>query len=53
MIPLFERTHWIIEQQTKGLFHDDSLRQRPFRANTIWALGHMLNGRCPQTSVVF
>lgn len=46
LIPLFERTHWIIEQQTKGLSHVDSLRQLPFRANTMnWVLGHVLHGR--------
>lgn len=46
LIPLFERTHWIIEQQTKGLTQADSLLQLPFRANTMnWVLGHVLNGR--------
>lgn len=46
LIPLFERTYWIIEQQTKGLSHTDSLRQLPFRANTMnWVLGHVLHGR--------
>ncbi len=46
LIPSFERTHWIIEQQTKGLSHDDSLLQLPFRANTMnWVLGHVLHGR--------
>lgn len=46
LIPLFERTFWIIEQQTKGLSHADSLLQLPFRANTMnWVLGHVLNGR--------
>jgi uncharacterized damage-inducible protein DinB len=46
LIPSFERTHWVIEQQTKGLSHADSLLQLPFRANTMnWVLGHVLNGR--------
>jgi uncharacterized damage-inducible protein DinB len=46
LIPSFERTHWIIEQQTKGLSHGDSLLQLPFRANTMnWVLGHVLHGR--------
>jgi uncharacterized damage-inducible protein DinB len=46
LIPLFERTYWIVEQQTKGLSHADSLLQLPFRANTMnWVLGHVLHGR--------
>ncbi|MCB9422128.1 MAG: DinB family protein [Ardenticatenaceae bacterium] len=46
LIPLFERTHWIIKQQTKDLSHADSLLQLPFRANTMnWVLGHVLHGR--------
>lgn len=54
LAPFFERIHWIIKQQTKGLAHDDSLRQRPFRANTMnWVLGHGLHGRYPQIPVIF
>lgn len=46
LIPLFERTYWIIEQQTKGLSNADALLQLPFRANTMnWVLGHVLHGR--------
>lgn len=46
VIPLFKRTYWIIQEQTKGLSNTDSLLQLPFRANTMnWVLGHILNGR--------
>ena len=46
LISLFKRTHWIIQEQTKGLTHDDSLLQLPFRANSMnWVLGHLANSR--------
>lgn len=46
LIPLFQRTHWIIKEQTKGLTHADALLQLPFRANTMnWILGHLMNNR--------
>ena len=43
VIQVYKRTHWIIQQQTKGLSHADSLLQLPFRANCLnWVLGHIL-----------
>ncbi len=45
-IPLFQRTHWIIKQQTKGLTHTDSVLQLPFRSNSMnWILGHIMESR--------
>lgn len=42
----FGTTQWLVEQQTKGLAHADSLRQLPFRGNCMnWLLGHILHGR--------
>jgi hypothetical protein len=36
----------IIEMQTDGLSHEDSLLQLPFRGNCLnWVLGHMVAGR--------
>lgn len=46
LIGSFERTHRIIEMQTDGLTHADSLVQPPFRGNCLnWVLGHILTGR--------
>ena len=46
LIPLFQRTHWIIKEQTKGLTHADALLTPPFRANTMnWVLGHIADNR--------
>jgi len=46
LIPLFERTYWIIKQQTKGLTHADSVLQLPFRGNSMnWVLGHIMASR--------
>lgn len=46
LIPLFERTYWIIKQQTKGLTHADSVLQLPFRGNSMnWILGHVMESR--------
>jgi len=43
LIQLHQRTQWIIERQTEGLTHADSLLQLPFRANCMnWVLGHLL-----------
>jgi hypothetical protein len=43
LIQLYERTHWIIIQQTDGLTHKESLLQLPFRANCLnWVLGHII-----------
>jgi uncharacterized damage-inducible protein DinB len=46
LIPLFNRTHWIIKQQTQGLTHADSVLQLPFRGNCMnWVLGHLMDNR--------
>lgn len=46
LIPPFQRTHWIVQQQTKGLTHADSVLQLPFRGNSMnWVLGHLLDNR--------
>jgi len=46
LIAHFQRTHWIIKEQTKGLTHADTLLTLPFRANTMnWILGHIADGR--------
>jgi hypothetical protein len=43
---LLSRTHWIISEQAKGLTHEDSVRQLPFRGNCFnWVLGHILESR--------
>jgi len=43
LIQLYQRTQWIIDRQTEGLTHADSLLQLPFRANCMnWILGHLL-----------
>ena len=42
----FNRTQRIIEMQTDGLTHADSLLQPPFRGNCMnWVLGHILTSR--------
>ena len=42
----FARTQRIIEMQTDGLTHADSLIQPPFRGNCMnWVLGHILSSR--------
>ena len=42
----FARNLWVIKQQTKGLNHDDALKQPPFRGNCMnWVLGHLLESR--------
>lgn len=46
LIQSFRTTQWIVERQTEGLSHDDSVRQLPFRGNCLnWVLGHIANGR--------
>lgn len=45
-VTLLSRTHWIISEQAKGLTHEDSVRQLPFRGNCFnWVLGHILESR--------
>ncbi len=42
----FARNVSIAQMQAKGLTHEDSLRQLPFRGNCLnWVLGHMLTNR--------
>ena len=47
LINSFQRNLEIIELQTDGLSHRDSLIQLPFRANCLnWVVGHILVNRC-------
>jgi uncharacterized damage-inducible protein DinB len=42
----FARNQSIIQRQTVGLTHADSLRQPPFRGNCLnWVLGHLVDNR--------
>lgn len=42
----FSRNLITIQAQTKGLVHEQSLLQAPFRANCLnWVLGHILSSR--------
>ncbi len=42
----YRTTQWLIEKQTAGLSHDDSVRQLPFRGNCLnWVLGHLASSR--------
>jgi hypothetical protein len=41
----FARNHWIIEAQTAGLTHQDSLVQVPNLNCLNWVLGHLAEGR--------
>ncbi|MGC8787158.1 MAG: hypothetical protein ACP5Q1_07005, partial [Anaerolineae bacterium] len=42
----FERNLEIVQAQTKGLSHADSLLQPPFRGNCLnWVLGHLVTNR--------
>ena len=42
----FSRNLWVIQTQTEGLTHEDSLRQLPFRGNCLnWVLGHVAQYR--------
>ena len=42
----FERNANFVQMQAKGLTHEDSLRQLPFRGNCFnWILGHMVASR--------
>jgi len=43
LIQAFERNQWVINAQTEGLSHSDSLLQLPFRGNCLnWVLGHIV-----------
>lgn len=42
----FGITYWIMEQQTAGLTHEDSVLQPAMRGNCMnWVLGHILESR--------
>jgi uncharacterized damage-inducible protein DinB len=42
----FERNIWVINRQTEGLTHADSLMQLPFQGNCLnWVLGHLATNR--------
>jgi hypothetical protein len=42
----FRGTLWIIDKQTEGITHEQSLLQLPFRANCMnWVIGHLLISR--------
>ena len=42
MISLLRRNTGVIQRQTSGLTHDDSLLQPPFRGNCLnWVIGHI------------
>lgn len=42
----YERNVAIVQMQAKGLTHEDSLRQLPFRGNCFnWVVGHMVDNR--------
>lgn len=41
-----ESTDFVVQRQTDGLAHADSLVQLPFRGNCMnWVLGHIINAR--------
>ena len=43
MTAMLARNLWVVERQTAGLTHADSMLQLPFRGNCLnWVLGHML-----------
>ncbi len=43
IVQQYQRDAWVIEQQVKGLSHQDSLLQLPFRSNCFnWVLGHIV-----------
>ena len=45
-VTLFKRTNWIMREQAKGLTHEASMLQLPFRGNCFnWVLGHILESR--------
>jgi hypothetical protein len=42
LIETLKRNQWIVQAQTDGLSHPDSLLQLPFRGNCLnWVLGHL------------
>ena len=52
-VTLLSRTHWIMTEQAKGLTHEDSVRQLPFRGNCFnWVLGHILESRSRMLAIL-
>lgn len=46
LIPIFQRTSYIIHRQTEGTSNDESVIQPPVRGNCMnWILGHILTER--------
>ncbi len=46
LIETLKRNQWVVQAQTDGLSHEDSLLQLPFRGNCLnWVLGHMAHNR--------
>jgi uncharacterized damage-inducible protein DinB len=46
LIDTLKRNQWIVQAQTEGLSHQDSLLQLPFRGNCLnWVLGHIAVNR--------
>jgi uncharacterized damage-inducible protein DinB len=46
IIRYFKLNHQVLQMQTKGLSHQDSLLAPPFRANCLnWVLGHIVTYR--------
>jgi hypothetical protein len=46
LIETLKRNQWIVQAQTDGLTHQDSLLQLPFRGNCMnWVLGHIALNR--------
>ncbi|MBC8171512.1 MAG: DinB family protein [Anaerolineae bacterium] len=42
----FDTTYSVLQRQTEGLTHEDSLLQLPFRGNCLnWILGHLIGSR--------
>ncbi|MCP5095456.1 MAG: DinB family protein [Chloroflexi bacterium] len=46
VIQSFRRNSWVAREQAKGLSHEDTLLQLPFRSNCFnWVLGHIVVNR--------
>ncbi|MGB3717079.1 MAG: DinB family protein [Candidatus Promineifilaceae bacterium] len=43
IVQVLKRHQWVIDEQSKGLTHADSLLQLPFRSNRFnWIIGHIV-----------
>ena len=46
LLGMLETNTRLLQRQTDGLTHDDSLLQTPFRGNCLnWVVGHIVDGR--------